>query len=48
MRIMARQVAQAAELLERASGELRVEPGHRETAGSDSLPLTKSATAAVT
>jgi signal transduction histidine kinase len=48
MRIMARQVAQAAALLQRASEELRVTSVHRETAGSDSLPLTKSATAAVT
>ena len=48
MRIMARQVAQAAQLLERASVELRVPPGHRETAGSDSLTFTNSATAAVT
>ena len=48
MRMMARQVTQAAQLLERASQELRVAPGHRETAGSDSLPFTKSATAVVT
>jgi signal transduction histidine kinase len=48
MRIMARQVAQAAQLLERAGEELRVAPGHLETAGSDSLPFTKSATAVVT
>ena len=48
LRIMARQVAQAAQLLESAGGELRYAPDHRETAGSDSLPFTKSATAAVT
>ena len=47
MRIMARQVAQAAQLLEDASVELRAAPDHRETAGSDSLPFTKSATAGV-
>jgi len=48
MRIMARQVAQAAQLLERASQELHVDHGHLEATGSDSLPLTKSATAGVT
>jgi hypothetical protein len=48
MRIMARQVAQAAALLERANEEVHVKSVHRETAGSDSLHLTKSATAAVT
>jgi hypothetical protein len=49
MRIMGRQVAQAAQLLDRASEELRVFRGQRDAAAApESLPLTKSATAAVT
>lgn len=52
MRVMERQVAQAAQLLDRASEELRALRGQRtadEGAGAlESLPLTKSATAAVT
>jgi hypothetical protein len=52
MRVMERQVAQAAQLLDRASEELRALRGQRtadEGAGTlESLSLTKPATAAVT
>jgi hypothetical protein len=52
MRTMERQVAQAAQLLDRASEALRALRGQRkadEGAGApESLPLTKSATSAVT
>jgi len=48
MRLMERQVAHAAQLLARASEDLRVLRSQREGAAAESLPLTNSATAAVT
>ena len=49
LRMMARQVRLAMQVLDRASQNLRVAQSQREgVAASDSLPLTKSATAAVT
>jgi signal transduction histidine kinase len=52
MRVMERQVAQAAQLLDRASEELRALRGQRTAdecaVAPESLPLTKPATAAVT
>jgi hypothetical protein len=48
MRMMERQIAQAVQLLHRASAELRELNAQREGAGSrESLPLTKSTTAGV-
>lgn len=51
MRVMERQVAKAAQLLNRASEELRALQGQHKAlngAAPESLPLTKSATAGVT
>lgn len=48
MRLLARQLEKAEQLLERASADLSVLRGQRDGAASDSLPLTNSATAAVT
>jgi len=48
MRLMERQVAQAAQLLAHASEDLRLRRDQREGATAESLSLTNSATAALT